>query len=238
MLSPLNNLSENYSIPKFNLCSKEKNVNESNSTTSCSLFKKIKKIYNSSDNFVRKSSNKSNFIRQKVIDNKEIRTFIDNHLLQLNILDNVKLDKEGKFQLIDSTLAFAYSRQRDMFCKEEKNVEIRESYLIEIGKLSKDFGLRGKENSKGQFIPCASGAYPYATAVMSAVQKKYPLRTFNYNQRKTLENYAMQKVYKDIDKLCIEEGRIKSSDFYFKLDDIRQKYSLRANKMSSNIKVA
>ncbi|WP_063656515.1 hypothetical protein [Candidatus Arsenophonus triatominarum] len=236
MLSSLNNVSKFFNISHTRSVIEENSVNKGNSTICCSLLKKIKNVFNSFVKFVKKTSNKPNFIRQKVLDNKEVRMFIDNYLLELNILGKVKNDKEGKFQLIDSTLASIYSRQKDMFCKEEKDVKLRQDYLIEVGELCKNLGLKGKENSKGQFIPSAAGAYPYATAVMSIVQKKYPFRIFNYGQRKVLENYAMQKVYKDVAKLCKEEGIIQPNDFCSKLNDIRDKYRSKSNAFINNFK--
>lgn len=164
--------------------------------------------------------------RQKPIDNKEIKSYINEQIEKLEISSQGEKDSKYAEQTIDSILASVYSQRKDAFCMAQLNSQhkIPEGYLREIGEVAQECGLTGVED-KGIFKPSGAGANPFLTAVMTPVKKKYAHRLLNRNQQTLFLNYAKTKIYDEIGKLCDTYGRINPSDFNARLEGIARKYT-------------
>lgn len=192
------------------------------------LVNKLKSIYNLVSNKVfdttsARSRTTNNFYRQQPIN---IKSFINKQLAKLDIYSKGKNDRKYADQTIDSILSSVYSEQKDSYCMNRTKTgnKIPADYLKEIGEIAKQHGLSGKEN-KGIFEPAGAGANPFLTAVMTPVVKRFGIKMSANLQNTRLTNYAKQKIYNEVAKLCSERSRIEPNEFSSQLNKVAEKYS-------------
>lgn len=139
------------------------------------------------------------------------------------ILDDAESNQVTRNQLIDTGLANICAEKINNFVIQKKHSEcseIGQKFLLELGKVCKENGLKCTQNKNGIWVVNGVGGHP----ILHPIACKY----FPNPEKKPkvlvqLMEYITNEVYKKTDEFCKKENRITTSELRSLLDDVEKK---------------
>lgn len=162
--------------------------------------------------------------RKNVIDSRVLLNFVNEKLMELDLIGNAKKDPVYASQMYDAVMSSVYRKKKDVVVGLLTAGDYDTSeYLRMAGIMAILVGIKGKNNDDGIFIPTGAGANPFVTAVASSAQKKFFL---NKDQLAYIKRYTEEGISSLIGHMCEEKGWMPPEQYGITLDNMARLYLL------------